>query len=145
MSVQKAICRVGSSGIGIYIQEKGTNLIYYSYKNLKKRSGLDIVFSNDQKLDWTNTYTIADPSCSITVVVLKNNEEVGVKPFQSTKTDINYKEPIYFLCFDAQQQLKIDTAKSLQDMDEYPERYNHIKDGSLIFNNTWNDFFGIRL
>ena len=145
LSVRNAICRVGSSGIGLYVQEKGTNLIYFSHTGLKKRTDADLTFSNGQKLDWSKTYSIADPSYGITIVVLKNKELVSVSPFKSVKSDINYNEPILCVCFDPAGSLKVVSAESLQHVEENPEKYNHVKAGSLIFNNFWTDFFGIRL
>jgi hypothetical protein len=145
LAVRNAICQVGRSGIGLYVEEKGTNLIYYSHAGLKKRSGFDLTFSNGQKLDWSKTYSIADPSFGISIVILKNKELISVAPFVSVKQDIDVKEPIYCVCLNPVESLiKVTPVESLKYLEENTDKCDHVKDGSLIFNNTWTQFFGIK-
>jgi hypothetical protein len=146
VAVRNAICQVGRSGIGLYVQEKGTNLIYYSHAGLKKRSGMDLSFSNGQKLDWSKTYSIADPAFGISIVILKNKELISVSPFVCVKHDIDLNEPIWCVGLDPVGSLiNVTPVESLKYLEENSDKCNHIKNGSLIFNNTWTRFFGIRI
>lgn len=146
VSVRNAICQVGSSGIGFYVKEKGSNLIYYSHAGLKKRSGMDLTFSNGQKLDWSKTYSIADPSFGVSIVILKNKELISVSPFVCVKRDIDPNEPISCVSLGPVGSLiKVTPVESLKYIEENPDKCKHVKNGSLIFNNTWTQFFGIRV
>ena len=144
LAVRSAICRVGTNGIGLYVKEKGLDLVCFSHAELKKRTGSDIIFSNGQKLDWSRSYSVSIPSCKITVAVVDNNQQIFVKPFQiSTTTVIDSQEPIFCIAFDTNKNLQMHAAASLEDLEH--EKYEHIQVGSLIFNNNWNQFFGIRI
>jgi hypothetical protein len=146
LAVRSAICRVGTNGIGLYVKEKELDLVCFSHAELKKRSGSDVIFSNDQKLDWSRSYSVAIPSCKITVAVVRINQPIFVKPFPISKTRvINSQEPIFCISFDNNKNLQMHAAESLEHLEQECEKYEHIQVGSLIFNSNWNEFFGIRI